>query len=259
MLLLIIEYRRRCNLKNLDHVILAIIAERPRPIGQGTINQLLRIKGLSVSTPTVGRKLQDLEFQGLVEKRSVDGRLITEEGRRVLGEWNAEAKLRGTGEALLDTLKRADKKHLLDLLDARRIIESETAARAAQYATARAIRSMADLLDQQQARIAEGGLGIDEDVLFHEEIARASRNAVLQSIVTLLRQHKRYNYIITSMRRVVGTRLVVEHQAILDAIRAHDSESARRNMSRHIQNLAQDMNRFWRKSSVVSEVIGAAQ
>lgn len=245
-------------MKDLDRAILAIIAESPGPIGQGTINQLLRLQGHSLSTPTVGRKLQDLEFRGLLEKKSVDGRLITAQGRRVLTEWNTEAKLRGSGEALLNTLKRGDKKHLLELLDARRIIESETAARAAQHASANAIRTMEDLLDQQQIRISEGGLGIDEDVLFHEEIARASRNVVLESLVTFLRQNKRYNYIITSMRAVVGTRLVIEHRAILDAIRAHDPERAQRSMSSHIQNLAEDLNRFWGKRKVANpEIVGS--
>jgi GntR family L-lactate dehydrogenase operon transcriptional regulator len=241
--------------KDLDREILRIIALQTRPVGQGTINQILRETGFSISTPTVGRKLQELEFQGLLEKKSVDGRLITVEGKRVLRDWDAEAKLRGSGEALLDTLKRKDRRHLLELLDARRIIESETASLAAKHASASAIRTMDDLLEQQQAQISKGGLAIEEDVLFHEEIARASRNAVLQSFVTLLRQNRRYNYIITSMRKVVGTRLVVDHRAILDAIRTHDSERARNAMADHIQKLAQDLNRSWGdKSAVDGEV-----
>lgn len=236
-------------MRNIDLEVLRIVARHSKPIGQGTINQLLRQHGYTVSTPTVGRILQELEFQGLLEKRSVDGRLITPRGRKILHEWDAEARLRGSGEALLDTLKREDKRNILDLLYARQVIESETAALAAQYASPSAIRTMENLLDRQEAVTESGGLAIDEDVLFHVEIARASQNAVLQSLVALLRNHKRYNYIITSMRTVVGTSLVVDHQAILDAIRAHDPDAARAAMADHLKKLADDLNRFRRKKN----------
>lgn len=231
-------------MRSLDQAILRTVAASQRPIGQGALTLLLRREGLNVSPPTVGRRLQTLEFDGLLRKVSVDGRVITERGDEILRRWEAEARLRGSGEALLETLKRGDKKHILDLLAARCAIECETAALAAQHAAAPSIRRMARLLDQQTASIDRGGLGIEHDVAFHLEIAHAARNEVLHSLVSLLRSHGRYDLVITSMRTVVGSRLVVEHAAILHAIEARDPAAARGAMDHHIRSLQRDLERY---------------
>src|SRR5574341_2134876 len=126
--------------KDIDRAILRLVAGHEGPIGQGTLSLFLRKPGFTLSTPTVGRKLQTLQFDGLLRKIGVDGRVITERGLNVLHEWDAEARLRGSGEALLVALQRSDKKHILDLLMARRVIEGETAALAAHQAPGKAIR-----------------------------------------------------------------------------------------------------------------------
>lgn len=235
------------SVHDLDRAILRLVAEHEGPVGQGTLNLSLRRLGFDLSTPTVGRKLQALQFEGLLRKVGVDGRVITERGLNVLREWDAEARLRGSGEALLLTLQRGDKKHILDLLMARRIIEGETAALAAQHASLRAIRQMEEILNRQRAEVAAGRLGIDEDVQFHETIARVSGNEVLHSLVSLLRQHRRYNLLITSMRRVVGTQLVVEHGQILDAIKGRSPGRARDAMHEHLDRLTDDISSYWRR------------
>jgi DNA-binding GntR family transcriptional regulator len=65
--------------------------------------------------------------------------------------------------------------------------------------------------------------------------------------VSLLRQHRRYNFLITSMRTVVGTQLVVEHAGILEAIKAHDPQRARAAMDYHIGRLADDISSYWNR------------
>jgi GntR family L-lactate dehydrogenase operon transcriptional regulator len=235
------------SVKDLDRAILRLVAEHEGPVGQGTLNLSLRRQGFALSTPTVGRKLQVLQFEGLLRKVGVDGRVITERGLNALHEWDAEAKLRGSGEALLVALQRGDKKHILDLLMARRVIEGETAALAARYASTKSIRRMDEILERQRAGIAAGGLGIEEDVRFHETIAEVSDNAVLHSLVSLLRQHRRYNFLITSMRTVVGTQLVVEHAAILEAIKARAPARAREAMQEHLGRLTDDISSYWRR------------
>lgn len=238
---------RRSTPRDLDLAILRLVAKHEGPIGQGNLNLLLRRKGLLLSTPTVGRKLQELEFDGVLRKVGVDGRVITERGLNKLRQWDAEARLRGSGEALLATLQRGDKKDILDLLSARRVIECEAAALAAEHASPQSIRRMEELLERQAASIEAGGLGVEEDVHFHQEIAQASGNAVLHSLVCLLRNHQRYNFLITSMRTLVGTRLVVDHSAILEGIRARDAGEARQAMERHLWKLSQDLNQYWNR------------
>lgn len=229
----------------LQRVILKQVAESKTPIGQGALSLLIRQGSRNVSVPTVGRKLQELEHEGLLRKVSVEGRVITVRGRRALEEWEAEAKLRGSGEALLKTLRQGDKRAILDLLDARRTIERETAALAAARSKRDAWTRMESALAKQGASVKQGDLGIEEDVRFHQEIALASGNQVLYSMVSLLRNHQRYNSAITSIRRIVGGRLVVDHRAILDAIVSRNPEGAREAMDAHLLGLAKDLDRYW--------------
>jgi DNA-binding FadR family transcriptional regulator len=229
-----------------DHAILGLIASHQAPIGQGALNARLPRLGFRVSTPTVGRRLQELEFSGFLRKVNVSGRVLTEQGVKRLRELEDDAQLRGSGEALLRTLKRDDREHLLDLLSARQVIEGEAAARAAEHASRENLRKMERALERQAASIRAGRLGIEHDVCFHREIARASRSPVLQSLVALLRTNQRYNLVITSMRAVVGHRLVVDHRAILAAIHAHDPAESRKAMERHLRTLAEDLDSYWK-------------
>lgn len=233
--------------RKLNHAILRIITQNKGPIGQGTLNLKMRKDGYSVSAPTIGRRLQELEFDGLLRKVSVDGRVITERGRTILKRWDKEDRLRMSGDALLETLKRGDKKHILDLLSARRVIERETAALAAQHASPKAIRRLEELLGQQARSVKAGQLGLQEDVSLHREIARASGSAMLYSLVSLLRNHERYDVIITSMRTLVGSSLVEDHKAILKGIKARDSQKARDAMDGHLRKLMDDIDRYWQR------------
>ncbi|MDP2859100.1 MAG: FCD domain-containing protein [Bacillota bacterium] len=230
---------------NLDRAVLHSIASREAPVGQGAIGLELRSQGFTPSVPTIGRRLQVLEYDGLVRKVGVQGRVLTETGRLALEQLDAEAVFRDSGTELLKTLVRGDKQHLQDLLAARFVLEGETAALAARRATPKTMRRLEALLKEQAESIARGEQGVEWDVAFHHEIAQASGNAVLCSLVVLLRKHHRYNLAVTSMRTAVGSRLVVDHAAIVDAIRAKNPEAARTAMTHHISLLAQDLDRYW--------------
>lgn len=229
----------------LDRTILQLIAESRGPVGQGSLSLSLRRRGVAVSPPTVGRRLRDLEFAGMLRRISVLGRVITERGRRTLRQWQAEAHFRTSGQALLDTLKRGDKSHLRDLVAARRLVETEAAALAAAHASADAIARMEAALAREVESIRGGGLGAAEDAEFHQEIGRASGNAVLASLISLMRHNQRYNVMVASMRAVVGGRLAVDHRAILRSIKARNPRAARHAMDRHLRNLERDLDRYW--------------
>lgn len=230
---------------DLRGIILHTIAAHPGAIGQGAINLCLRKQGIVVSVPTVGRRLQELEFEGLVEKAGIEGRVLTDRGRHALQRFEAEAKLRGSGDALLKTLRRGDRRHVLDLLAARCVIEAEAAALAAAHASSAAVARMETILASQAAHVTRGETGLEDDIAFHQAIARASQNEVLSSLVSLLRQHHRYNAIVNSVRAAVGGRMVVDHTAILAAVKAHDPRAARKAMERHLRTLATDLTRYF--------------
>lgn len=230
---------------DLRRAILSVLVSRDGPVGQGSIGLELQQHDVNVSTPTIGRCLQEMEFEGLLEKIGVQGRIPTERGRQVFEQLQAEAMLRESGTELLTTLTRGDEEHLLELLFARLCLEGATAALAAEHATPQMIARLEDLLREQTESVKDGELGVQEDVVYHNEIAKASGNRVLASLVALLRKHHRYNLAITSIRTQVGSRLVVDHAAVLDAIKRRDPAAAREAMERHLQGLAEDLERYW--------------
>jgi DNA-binding FadR family transcriptional regulator len=233
---------------DLPRAILSVIASRDGSVGQGAIALELRKRGIKKSVATIGRRLQELEFDGLITKVGVQGRTLTAAGGEALKRLQAEAKFRVSGAELLETLTRSDKKHLLDLLAARRALEGTAAALAAERASSKLIAQLGALLEDQAASVGRGELGIEQDVTFHQEIARASGNTVLASLVTLLRKSHRYDLAITSIRAKVGSRLVVDHGAILEAIKNGDAAAARTAMEHHLDTLAEDLERYWADS-----------
>lgn len=243
------------NLTELDRAILRVVAGKHEPVGQGTIALEIRKQGISVSGPTVGRRLQELEYKGYLDKVTAQGRVITEKGESILDDIWAEAMLRPPGDELLKTLSRGDRQHLFDLLAARMAIEGATAALAAEHASAETIQELESLMERQQESIRRGEFGVAEDVGFHNLIARASGNDVLRSLVAVLRQHHRYNLALFSIRAKVGSRLVIDHEAILKAIKARNPIAARKAMERHLMRMTEDIRQFWPD---VSEVTTAA-
>jgi len=237
------------SLSDIDRLTLRRIAESTGPIGQGALCFYLQKKGFVVSAPTIGRRLQVFEHNGLVRKVGVDGRTITERGLATLKQLDAEAQLRLSGEQLLRLLRQGDDKIILNLLFARRIIESENAALAAVAASATAVRKMEATIAKQQAEIDRGRLGLEFDIGFHLQVAELANNPVLYSLTALLREHEPYNVAVASAAAVLGHHSVAGHRAILKAIKAHSAKSARVAMAEHLETLMTDLKKWRRRPS----------
>jgi GntR family L-lactate dehydrogenase operon transcriptional regulator len=230
---------------NLDYVILETLHTHGQPIGSGTLHYVLRKRGDNLSAPTIGRKLRDLEHRGLVSKVSVEGRILTGAGQKLLRQLEQERRLEISGDKLLKLLKRSSRKDITDQLTARRVIESETAALAARNATAQQIQALEHLIAQGYYLVEHGDTGIKADVDFHETIAEASGNSILSAVVTVLRSQTFLNQVIAAIRAKIGGRLVVDHEAIINAIRNHNPEQARKAMIKHLDKLIADVDRYW--------------
>lgn len=139
-----------------------------------------------------------------------------------------------------------------DTLRARRLIEPETAALAARYATAAqlagidaAFTRLADDMRASKPR-SEG------DRLFHIRIAEAAGNSALVEIVRYLwaAWHQPVNarlaaLFVTTQRRRDN---IGEHRRILEAIRAREPAAARAAMRRHLVNAEKQRMALLRRS-----------
>jgi GntR family transcriptional repressor for pyruvate dehydrogenase complex len=127
-----------------------------------------------------------------------------------------------------------------ELIDARRMIECETAAAAAVIINDRELLELQRLLQQMKDSRADLARYVVHDREFHTTIARAVRNSALMAIVdSLWALHTRGSYAAAFAKympreKLHGARLD-EHIAIYRALERHDPEAARAAMDTHLK------------------------
>ena len=128
-----------------------------------------------------------------------------------------------------------DKKRLgLDLCEVRLMIEPEIAALAAQKATEEEIARMQALCDaiEEKVRRNENYGALDQQL--HTLWAACTRNAIMPNLVPILSQA--IPLFIDITKRALQMQSLRTHQAVVDAIRARDSEAARQAMRVHLED-----------------------
>ncbi|MBK9364137.1 MAG: FadR family transcriptional regulator [Rubrivivax sp.] len=181
---------------------------------------------LGVSRPSVREALIALEVEGLVEVRMGSGIYVRDQAA-------AARAAPVTAEPPLETIR------------AREVIECELAARAALAMKAPQVRGLREAIALMQQEAAQGQMPTQGDRLFHVRIVEAAGNAVLTRVVTGL-YDERHNPLFAQLgshfENAASWQLAIaEHQAVVDAIAAHDADAARAAMSRH---LTQSHDRF---------------
>lgn len=235
--------------EKLEHDVLAIIEANSQPLGCGTLSQLLQAKGYNLSEATVGRVLRDLDFQGYTQKAGFQGRLLSQPGSARLAELATKLRGREWGDELAKALQGHTKEQLLEVLVARRGIESEIAYLAATNRTAEEIEQLAAIVARQQASRNEEGSAAQEDVEFHSLIAQMARNGILKAAIEIIRQDPQLSPVLEYIRRHVQGLGYIDHQRLADAIIAGQPDKAREVMIEHINNLIRDVEIYWQMTA----------
>jgi len=131
---------------------------------------------------------------------------------------------------------------LLQIVELRRAIESETAALAAQRRSKAQLAEIEVAFRAIDAEVAGGGDGVAADVAFHRAIAQATRNPYFLKTLEFLTQYLTSATRMTranEARRIEFMRQVrEEHGAIVEAIRRRDAVAARNAAATHMFNAA---------------------
>lgn len=180
---------------------------------------------LDVSRTTVREALLALEIMRFIEIRVGAGVFVLDEAQRGLSE-----------------LGEPDGAPPSDVLAARRIVEGETAALAAQNATEDDINAMRAAADEMAASIDDVDRFDIADAAFHSAIAVAAGNDVLAGFVAHLwrmRENSMWRFWYDQTRRAENrVRSVEDHWAIQRAIERGLPETARTAMQTHLDVLA---------------------
>lgn len=139
----------------------------------------------------------------------------------------------------LANLLRANRASLHALAEARLLLEPEVAALAAWRARGKELDAMRRAVEDARAALerAEADF-IPYSVAFHAALAEASRNPVLVCALASFRGlfHQALARLLPD--DAMAVRAVDDHQAILEAVRAHDAERARSLMREHVAYFA---------------------
>lgn len=179
---------------------------------------------LRVSRTSVREALRVLEMQGVLETRQGGGTFVRSADTEALVAPLAAAILHGRRE-------------LAQVLEVRELIEPGIARAAAERARPEHIAELERLVARQSECIARGEPFVDADTAFHTTLAAAADNAILDRLHTIildLLRESRESYLYTPDR---PQRSLRGHQAILDALRAHDPDAAWRAALTHISEV----------------------
>lgn len=140
-----------------------------------------------------------------------------------------------------------DMEQVLELLDYRRLIESETARRAATLATPVQVRAIKEAAEYSAQAGAEHSVEAfaDADATFHKAVAIASQNVFLQASVSNVRRYVAQSDVLLFHGDVPGSLKVAgdQHVAIANAIANGDMERAVTLMAEHIDTTQQQFER----------------
>jgi DNA-binding FadR family transcriptional regulator len=178
---------------------------------------------LGVSRVTMHQAMLVLEQRGLVQIKAGSGIFVTDMPPSLVSD---------SIERFYTFSRRSHE----DLITFREILEPETAALAASFATPDDIAALGDLVDEIEQAFAHGDADATAtaDSAFHELLAAASHNELIAAVVSGL--HKvMQNAIKAQIVTYVPDWGIRTHRPVYEAIAAHQPDRARQAMRAHMQ------------------------
>jgi GntR family transcriptional repressor for pyruvate dehydrogenase complex len=127
-----------------------------------------------------------------------------------------------------------------ELLELRALIEADCAGLAAPRRTEADLAALHGAQAAMQAAVAAGGLGLAEDIRFHECLAAATHNPALQRFAAFVGRHAREAMQLARLTQLRDANrladIAAEHAAIIAAVAARDAAAARAAVETHIGN-----------------------
>jgi len=185
-----------------------------------------------VSRITVRDALRVLEARGLVLVK------VGASGGAFVTETNADQVAESISTMIL--LRRMT---LSGLAEARTVVETATCEFAAERADAAAIKRIEQTVEKGRSVVREQAPHTEASMDFHVAVADAANNELLAATVAAYRDLLVQT--LHDMRDVRSAKMTQKaHEEILDAIRAHDPDAARKLMLEHLRDFEKRLRRW---------------
>lgn len=180
---------------------------------------------LLVSRSAVRDAIKKLEFYGILKTHPQSGTVVAGMGTTAL-------------QGLISDILNVDGNDFKSLVETRVILEIYSARFAAERRTEENILGIQKALDKYNGKLELGMPTVEEDLMFHLEIAEASQNKVLKSLMMVITPDIIANFI---KYDVCGDDVKVErskeHGQILKAIINKDPDRAGQLMEMHLKDI----------------------
>lgn len=176
--------------------------------------------------------IRKLEFYGILRTMPQSGTVVAGIGITAL-------------EGLISDVLRLENSDFASLVDTRVLLERHSAKLAAEKRTDEDIANIEKALAAFSQKMEKGGQAIEEDLMFHLQIAEASKNTVLKSLMLIITPDIIYSF--NKMEVCKPDRIfraMEEHQTILKHIINQEPELAALAMQEHLEDVQKFSNSF---------------
>jgi len=212
--LIIIGIRDLINYKNLEP-------------GDKLPSERMLSEKFEVSRNNVREAIQKLEFYGLLKSRPQSGTFVANIGVTALN-------------GMIEDILRLEEPDFKSLVETRILLELKTARLAALRRTDEDLVQIKEAMEAYKTKVLNGEDAVQEDLLFHLAIAKASGNSSMNRFMLIITPQ-----IITNFEKYhvcdkgLAQEGIKEHQDVFDAILNQNPKLAKEKMKIHFKTLYQ--------------------
>lgn len=179
-----------------------------------------------IARTSLREALKAMELVGMLDSRVGDGTFVCDRSEFL-------------SRPLLWAFTGTDHEELVEIMEARTVVEEALAGLAAERASADEISAIKGTITQMRDVIAAGSSILEADMSFHLAVAAAAHNEVLRNAVQLLRNITRQWLKYKVQMPNVAASVLKRHEAVYRAIASHKPRAARLAMRKHLEETQQ--------------------
>jgi GntR family transcriptional repressor for pyruvate dehydrogenase complex len=206
--------------KLVSHIIRGVWKPGVRIPAERQLGQLL-----GVGRASLREALKALEIMGLIETRLGDGTYVCQRSEFL-------------SRPLLWAITSSSETEVHELVEARKLIETELAGLAAERATAEDLKQIGAHLDRMERSLESSSEFLQSDIEFHLAIGQAAHNSILMNALHLIRNLLQEWIGSTLQLEGIAQKALDHHKAIFLAIAKKNGPAARAGMASHLSEMA---------------------
>lgn len=184
-------------------------------------------ESFEVSRSNVREAIQTLEFYGLLKSKPQSGTFVADIGSVALN-------------GMITDILRLEKPDFKSLVETRILLELKTVRLAALRRTKEELKEIEEALEAYSKKVMNGEDAVQEDLLFHLAIAKASGNSTINTFMLTITPEIITNFakyhVCDKNIAFIG---IQEHRDIYEAIKNQDPQLAKEKMKVHFKMLYQ--------------------